>query len=110
MRQFYTSVVERRELFRGPFVTEPYEAGWAREAIYFVKVDHPTEMDLDLELHVQISVDGVRWLDEGTVLQRLAPDGDGFVRVAHFGGWLRLRGRAPDDHDIVLTVQLALKE
>lgn len=110
MRQFHTSVVERREPFRGPFVTEPFEAGWAREAIYFVAIDDPAEEDLALDLHVQISVDGVRWLDEGTVLERLSAEGEGFVRVAHFGGWLRLRGHAPDDHDTVLTVQLALKE
>ena len=110
MRQFYTSVVERREPFRGSFVTEPYEAGWASEAIYFVSVDEPAEANLALDLRVQISVDGVEWIDEGSVLSRLGLEGRGFVRVTHFGGWLRLRGRAPEDHDVVLTVQLALKE
>lgn len=110
MRQFYTSVIERREPFKGPFVTEPYETGWASEAIYFVSVESPSEADVDLDLHVQISVDGVEWLDEGSVLRCLSADGRGFVRVSNFGGWLRLRGRAPDDHDVVVTVQLALKE
>ena len=110
MRQFYTSVVERREPFRGAFATEPYETGWASEAIYFVSVGDPAEPDLALDLHVQISVDGVEWIDEGSVLPQLSPEGRGFVKVTHFGGWLRLRGRVPEDHEGVLTVQLALKE
>lgn len=110
MRNFYTSVVERREPFQGAFVIEPYEAGWASEAIFFVSLEEPGEDDLELDLHVQISVDGVRWLDEGTVLPRLSSDGEGFLRIRHFGGWLRLRGRAPDDHVVIVTVQLVLKE
>ena len=37
IRQSYTAVVERNTVWSGPFTTEPYEAGWAGEAIFFVR-------------------------------------------------------------------------
>lgn len=109
MRHFHTAVVERRELFSGAFETQPHEAAWASEAIYFVRVEEVVGQGA-LRAAVQISVDGTRWLDEGTVLEDVSGEGDHFVRVRHFGGWLRLRGQVGGGASFRLTVQLALKE
>ena len=35
----HTAVLERFGTFSGDFATEPYEAGWAEEAIFFIRVD-----------------------------------------------------------------------
>ena len=37
LRRSYTAVVERNTLWQGEFATEPYEAAWATEAIFFVR-------------------------------------------------------------------------
>ena len=37
LRRSYTAVVERNALWQGEFATEPYEAAWASEAIFFVR-------------------------------------------------------------------------
>ena len=39
MRQFYTAVVERKETVSEGFTTHPYEAAWASEAIFFVRIE-----------------------------------------------------------------------
>jgi hypothetical protein len=111
MRQFCTAIVERQRDFFDHFETQPHEAGWASEGIFFVRVEEVAGHDPRLDARVQISVDGVRWLDEGTVLASITEVGDYFVRVSHFGGWLRLNGKiAGKDSRFKLTVQLVLKE
>lgn len=107
MRQFFMTVVQRRDDFEGDFATEPFEAAWASEAIFFVRAEE-LGAGASVEARVQLSADGLRWIDEGTVLERIAETGDSFVRVTHFGGWLRLAGVA--NGPAQLTVQLALKE
>ena len=114
MRQFHTAVVERKETVAGTFTTHPFEAAWASEAIFFVRIE---EAGAALNAAVQISADGVRWVDEGTRFNTLQEKGDYFVRVSHFGGWLRLHIELEDSlekgeakGETVITVQLALKE
>ena len=109
IRQSYTAIVERNQVFSGAFTTEPYECGWAGEAIFYVRT-------LDVEgsvsgtvLRVQISPDGMRWCDEGTTLVLSEQDVD-FCKVAHFGNWLRLAGELPQDARIKTIVALCLKE
>lgn len=41
MRQSHTAIVERDVLWSGTFETEPYEAGWAGEAIFFFAHSKP---------------------------------------------------------------------
>ena len=38
MRQSFTAVLERHSIYSQPFATEPYEAGWASEARWFVRL------------------------------------------------------------------------
>src|SRR4051794_33857596 len=95
MRRSYTAVIERGEPLAGEWATEPYEVGWATEALFFVRVlDGPPDTRLDAR--VQLSPDGIHWLDEGTTLPALR-DGMAFVRVRAFGNWLRLAGTVSDD-------------
>jgi hypothetical protein len=60
---------------------------------------------------VQVSVDGIDWIDEGSSFAPVTAPGSAFLRVRHFGGWLRLRcritGRNPR---LKATVHLVLKE
>jgi hypothetical protein len=83
----------------GPYAIEPYEAGWAREAIAFVYV---TELcgSPRLDLRAQISADGQRWLDFGPRFETITKEGGYFLQLTHFGTWLRLAGEVtggPED-------------
>jgi len=106
-----TSVVEQRKDFVGSFSTHPMEAGWAREAIFFITVENVAGEGALLNTRVQISVDGVYWLDEGTSFEPIGKKGRYFVRVSHFGGWLRLQGEIAGEASIFnLTIHLVIKE
>lgn len=110
MRNFQMSVVERREPFTHTFETHPFESAWASEAIFFLRVESIAE-SATVQAQVQISADGIRWIDEGTQLPPATAVGDTFAKVRHFGGWLRLTGTIEGGKgDANLTVQLALKE
>jgi hypothetical protein len=109
MRDFYTSVVELRQPFTATLATEPYECGWASEAIFFVNAEDESADFERIELTTQISADGIRWIDEGSTATLSGP---GLVacRVVHFGGWLRLRGEIVGGaRQAVVSVRLALK-
>lgn len=110
LRRSYTAVVERNVEWSGEFATEPYETAWASEAIFFVralKIDN----DKPAQAQVQISPDGIHWVDEGTVVT-LPARSDEVVqcKVSHFGGWLRLSGQLDSDQNITVIVYLSLKE
>jgi hypothetical protein len=92
MLQSYTAVVERAEPLTGDFATEPYEAGWAREAIVFVRVLSEPETSVSIRARVQISPDGIHWADEGTEFSCSQERRLGFAKVIHFGNWLRVAG------------------
>ena len=109
MRHFYTSVVELRQPFTGVLASEPYECGWADEAIFFITAEEDDADFTGIDLEAQISADGIRWVSEGT---RAHLDGPGLTacRVSHFGGWLRLSGTITGQNErAVLSIRLALK-
>jgi len=111
MKKFHTVVLERLKDFSGSFETEPYEAGWASEAIFFIRVHACSGVQPHLHSFVQISPDGIHWVDEGIQFPEITTQGDYFVKVAHFGGWLRLRNAiAGQDAEMRLTIHLVLKE
>ncbi|MDE2819703.1 MAG: hypothetical protein OXI40_08240 [Chloroflexota bacterium] len=111
VRRSYTAIVERNVLWQGNFASEPYEAAWASEAIFFVRA-----LDLSPGFEggmaaVQISADGIHWADEGTEFQLPAAKGQvTFGKVSHFGGFLRIRGKTGGQTAVVVLVSLALKE
>lgn len=114
LRGSYTAVVERNREWQDKFATEPYEAAWASEAIFFIRAlaVEGTHASTDrIQARVQISPDGIHWVDEGTeIALPTAQDDVTFCKVIHFGGWLRLCGELQPDIKIRVIVYLALKE
>jgi hypothetical protein len=110
MRRSHTALVERNVEWSGAFATEPYEAGWASEALFFVRTLKPAALSRSASATVQVSPDGMAWCDEGTVLPLRGDSGQTFCRVGHFGGWLRLAGRLSPGETLTVTVYLVLKE
>ena len=115
----------------GPVATEPFEAGWAREAlavIYCHEVHGPAPR---LELGAQISPTApccgwrmrrisfsdivVRWIDFGHAYPTISAPGGYFLSLDYFGNWLRLAGTVsggPDDGSAAVLVDIywVLKE
>lgn len=116
VRQSFTAVLERNSTFQADFTTEPYEAGWASEARWFVRVLHSSGSDIELTLTPQISPDGMIWCDEGSAPMRIRPTQDKppflySLGQTHFGQWLRLRGELSGaEASITVIIYLALKE
>ncbi|MEL6275724.1 MAG: hypothetical protein AAFU03_11520 [Bacteroidota bacterium] len=111
MKRFSTTVVERRKRFQSNFNSHPMETAWASEAIFFVHVETVEGEDAALKLAVQISPDGVNWVNEGTFFPVLKKEGTSFVKLNHFGGFLRLAGEISGEHPgFLITVHLVLKE
>jgi hypothetical protein len=109
MKQFATSVVELRQPVTGELQTHPFEAGWADEAMFFVELEAPSTTTV--VCRAQLSPDGIRWVNEGSELRFEGP-GQRFLRLSHFGGFLRLDCRAVADGTpagCTITVRLALK-
>ncbi len=111
MRQSHTAVLARNESWSGSVATEPYEAAWASEAIVFLRVLEPVVVPEGTSLRVQISADGMHWCDEGSTLAvGCGPEVPTFVRVRHFGGWVRVVGEMPEGVELKAVAYLVLKE
>lgn len=110
VRRSYTAIVERNIIWEGDFASEPYEAAWASEAIFFVRALGAFNI-AKATARVQISADGIHWADEGTTIDLPnVKDAVTFCKVSHFGGWLRLSGKLEAGQKIGVLVSLALKE
>lgn len=110
LRESNTIVVERNWTWSGSFATEPNEAAWATEAIFFIRALEVNRVRHGSVVRVQISPDGIHWCDEGTLIQLPSePDQVTFARVNHFGGWLRLTGELPEDAELRVIAYLNLK-
>jgi hypothetical protein len=111
MRLFNASHLEVKKDFKEDFQTLPYEAGWASECIFFIMVEDISGQNSQLIAEVEISHDGVYWVKEGTISESIAHKGLHFVRVKHFGNWLRLNCKISGDApSFRLNIQIALKE
>ena len=109
MRQSHTAVVERDVTWTGAFETEPYEAAWASEAIYFIRFMAAEGDAAGGCARVQISADGMHWCDEGASVEFAGDAEVVFVRVRHFGTYLRLTGDLPAGASARVLVSLTLK-
>ena len=109
LRRSATAVIERDTLWEEEVATEPWEVGWATEAIFFIRVLERDTPTAGASLRVQVSPDGMHWVDEGTTL---TDDGEQLMwrRVSHFGGWLRLVGDMPTGQRLRVIAYLSLKE
>jgi hypothetical protein len=111
MRRSYTAVIERGEWLTGEWATEPYEAGWASEALVFARLlEGPAEAQL--MARAQLSPDGIHWVDEGSVLPAVSTAQPlAFLRLREFGNWLRLAGQVSQEGvKVRVLVYVALKE
>jgi len=109
MNESYTAVVARNAEWSGDWATEPYETAWATEAIFFVRVLQLQGGAQGLQARVEMSPDGMHWVDEGTRLEIPVQLATRAVKVTHFGGWLRLAGTAPAGSAMTVMAYLALK-
>ncbi|WP_234573612.1 hypothetical protein [Rhodohalobacter sp. 614A] len=111
MKVFNAAHLEVKKDFKEDFQTNPFEAGWASECIFFVMVEDLSGEAPELTAEVEISHDGMSWAKEGSALTSVNKKGLHFVKVHHFGNWLRLNchieGEKPSFR---LNIQIALKE
>lgn len=104
-------VIERARHIKGHFETEPYEVGWAGEAVVFLTVRPEAKSDDWVEARMQISPDGVQWIDEGSAFAKQVGPGVTFLKLSNFGNWLRIVGTAGGSGDgVAVSATLALKE
>lgn len=104
-----TAIVARNETWSGAASSEPYEAGWAREAIIFVRALKTPEGPQP-EALVEISPDGMHWVAEGTTLTMPSLENEVVAaRVRRFGNWLRLSARFAAGAESTVLVTLHLK-
>jgi hypothetical protein len=109
LRESSTTVLARNETWRGDSATEPVEAGWASEAVFFLRVLRAPVGSMP-EAFVEISPDGMNWVREGaSVAMPAQENGIATLRAAHFGNWLRLRAVLPEGAECVVLVTLHLK-
>jgi hypothetical protein len=108
VRRSFTAVIEKNTTFTGGFETEPYEAAWAGEARWFIRV---LELSGVLAVTPQISPDGLFWCDEGRAPLVIDQPGLYSFPLREFGGWLRLRATLEGgSFRVKVMIHLALKE
>jgi hypothetical protein len=110
LREAYTAVISQGETWKGTATTEPYEAAWASEALFFLQALKVRGTPGDVRAKVQISPDGMHWADEGTEV-RLPRDEQEvtFCRVERFGQYLRLSASLPEGVEYQILATLSLK-
>jgi len=111
LREAYTAVIAQGETWKVTVATEPYEAAWAGEAVFFLRLLKKGKGSLrGARVRVQISPDGMHWADEGSAL-RIPADQDEvtFCRVTNFGHYLRLAATLPKGAECQVLATLSLK-
>jgi hypothetical protein len=104
-----TLVVGRNECWSGHAATEPFEAGWAREAVIFVRALKEPKGEQPVA-RVEISPDGIRWVAEGTEVPMPSHEGGiSAFRVKHFGNWLRVAADFSPGAECTVLVTVHLK-
>lgn len=109
LAQSQTAVLERNKIFSGDFVTEPFEVAWAREGRFFVRT-LAREGRATLEMHPEISPDGLTWVDLAGAEYPVGNVALASWPIREFGHWIRLRAVFLGEPTTVkLIIYLALK-
>ena len=108
VRRSFTAVIEKNTTWTSDFETEPYEAAWAAEARWFVRVLALEGGKASLTVIPQISPDGLLWCDEGREPTVISQAGLYSFALRDFGHWLRLRALVSGS--VRVLIYLALKE
>lgn len=110
LRRSFTAVLEKGSTFDADFETEPYEAGWASEARWFLQVLR-ADPRTRVAAHPQVSPDGTVWCDLGRGRMDLRGPGTVSTGLERFGSFLRLRVRLLEHPGpVTVLIHLALKE
>lgn len=110
VRESQTAVLERGATLEDHLVTEPFEVAWATEARWFVQFLE-TDPDATVVIKVQISPDGLAWVDHEMPATETPAAGLITVPVQSFGHWIRLRlDRTGGSRAALTRIYLALKE
>lgn len=92
-RNFHTAPMQvLSNISNGEFALEPYEAGWATEAIAFIYIREAHGPAPCFNVRGQISVDGYRWINTGKSLENITSIGGYYLQLENFGNWIRLAG------------------
>lgn len=117
MRRSSTAVIEQGNVYGQDFATEPFEAGWASEARWFVRILDGEDQDESGEVRVtaqpEISPDGLVWLGNGgdPIRMSAAAGAMSSCLVTGFGNWLRLNIKLEGAaRGVKFLIHLALKE
>jgi hypothetical protein len=104
-----TAIVARNERWTGEAASEPYEAGWARELVIFVRALKEPKGPQP-QIRAEMSPDGMRWLPEGTVVAMpTMRDGIAVLRVKHFGNWIRVAASFTEGAESTVLVTIHAK-
>jgi hypothetical protein len=104
-----TAVVARNERWTGDAASEPYEAGWAREAVFFIRaLKQP--VGASPAAWIEMSADGMHWVREGTEFQMPSQvDAIAVARLTRFGNWLRVATQFEQGAECTVLVTIHLK-
>ncbi|SDT33414.1 hypothetical protein [Microlunatus soli] len=109
MRESQTAVLERGAILHDQLATEPFEVAWADQARWFVQFLTPD--DAEVTITVQVSPDGLTWVDHEITPRVVVADGMTTVPVSDLGHWIRLVLRRTGGSNPPLTrIYLTLKE
>lgn len=108
MRESQTAVLERGAVLHDQLATEPFEVAWADQARWFVQFLTPD--DAEVTISVQVSPDGLAWVDHELEPRIVTAEGLATVSVSELGHWLRLvlhrtGGSTPPRTRIYLTLK-----
>ena len=110
MREAITAVVARGDTWSGVAASEPYDVAWASEAVVFLRSLGAEGNPEQARAWVQISPDGMRWVDEGSMLAIPRVDEISSVRLHNFGTYLRVMTVLPEGSSFKALLTLSLKE
>ncbi|WP_029041367.1 hypothetical protein [Cucumibacter marinus] len=110
LAESYTAVIARGEDWTDGSATEPYEASWAREAAISLRRLEAAPSSGAASARVQVSLDGLHWVDEGTVVAIPSEvDTVTLARITGFPGYLRLVADMADGDTAFMLATLSLK-
>ena len=110
MRESITAVVARGDTWSGVVASEPYDVAWASEAVVFLRSLGAEGYPEQARAWIQISPDGMRWIDEGSMLPIPRVDEIASVRLSNFGTYLRVMTVLPEGSSFKALLTLSLKE
>jgi len=110
MRESITAVVARGDTWSGVAASEPYDVAWAGEAVIYLRSLGAEGTPEQARAWVQISPDGIRWIDEGTMLPIPRVDEVSSARIANFGTFLRVMTVLPEGSSFKALLTFSLKE